>query len=654
MLQHCQRKSSSKESEEKSICLHNAFGFALFCMDEQQQENKSDTNHEFASILTKTKNFELDVNELKESVQKLSLELEKSQSQCKMQQSELSSKTERIAAIEKLYEQCANDLNESRHANDLKNEQISTLKNTIKNFEQILDKMNKEKSDLVTLTAANSETISAIEKEKDRLKEQLNDAFSKNILEHPEYKTLLSKYEELTTNYNEENKGRLAALSAWQKSEQSFQTLEKEFQEQIHVHSKIHKKMGAFTCCLSFFYRCFMKTINQQNTQNLKELEWERLRNKNITETNEKIQQELATLQQESLQLKIRLGTVESQLVSNNEMEKVRMQTVAENINTEMKWRQHVLVQQIKQLQIEVQDANFQKLKLQKTLKQLEIEYVNEKLQKNSNNSENNFVSSPSNQDKKAITHNNKTSNQPKSLVVFNNNNSGHTNNRNNQFNQSHPSLFPSDAMATKVFNDLDDLDEQIMRLKREIQEKTTALITIFSHQNIYFFLQLTLTKKLDITDNKILHSPMRSNYLSHGTNTFYAKAQSTSAGNNSIMSNSNKIQQVPQTVSNSRYPEHLEREQSVADNQCTANGDDFWKSDETSMPAKNENKDVPRTLPGVNEKKQNNTTSNKSNVSVPPAKYKPLINSNNINQDNARRGQKIYDDDASKPRWRF
>ena len=146
----------------------------------------------------------------------------------------------------------------------------------------------------------------------------------------------------------EERAGRRAALHAWEKAEKRVKELEGQRGE------------------VSGNLRADVDRMHEQKLVAEGRVTWMEEENERLRERIRSIEQEVEAKNQECVNLRMQVGTMQGEMRANAELEKVRSQIVVESLKNDVEWQVKAMQQQLDEAKLQLQRETVNRLKLEK------------------------------------------------------------------------------------------------------------------------------------------------------------------------------------------------------------------------------------------------------------------------------------------------
>jgi len=326
----------------------------------QDIENKSFVKDSFYDMLMKethsnvdTDKLECRVSELNELVIDLRTRLHKAEARHYTSKTESEIRDRTITALKDTTTKYLKDRDSAAHHLKTKAEQVSGLKDSIKNLKQSLEDVLQEKTDLTTKLESEQTTCQKLTQDNEQLQEYYNASLA-DLKALPEYKSLQLQVEEKKQLILEEKESRIAALDAWEKSQKSW----KLDQEKMNQERRN--------------YEMDAKNLQHERDELQRTINWHQEELHRLEEKLKEVEKDNLVKAEEITQFRIKVGSIETEMKQGIEFEKLKARTVIESLTLEMKWRQKMFKAKNAALQGQLDDMSLQKLKLQKQFTQLE------------------------------------------------------------------------------------------------------------------------------------------------------------------------------------------------------------------------------------------------------------------------------------------
>ena len=345
-------------------------------MDKIDDDAKSDrsTVSSKSSFKDTKKQFSSQLNDINHTVNDLSKQVKNAEYRAEMAEKESESRKETIDKLKDLNKRSVDDLNNANSQLSMRNQQINSLKDTVKDLQQQLKDLQSEKTSTQMQHDNFQDTITQKSNEIDRLKREL-EASMDDLTQHPSFLELQNEKTKLKKEIEIEKEGRIAALSAWQKMEKKMKDFEGKFAEKESQYLRD------------------LKELRLKSEESLQKLVWAEQKLDASRDGAKTMESDYKMIQEENVNLKIRINSMETEIRSQAQIEQMKSKNLIENAMTEMKWREHLLIQQLEKFKHDLNREQVQKLKYQKAVRTLEVEIANnQNVMSNDNGNKNAIV----------------------------------------------------------------------------------------------------------------------------------------------------------------------------------------------------------------------------------------------------------------------
>ena len=315
----------------------------------------SRSNKSNASTLNKAVSSQ--ISNLTATINELSKQVENAEYRRNIAEKEAESRKATIEKLKSLHSKALEDVNESISHLTMRNQQINSLKETVKSLQQQLQDAVAEKQTVDLKRVHSEEMVTSKMTEIERLQHEL-EASMEDLNQHPAFLKVRKQNEELHKAVNMEKEGRIAALAAWQKMEKQIKGMESKYAEKESAYLKDVRDL-----------RVKHEEIQQQ-------LRWSDQKLEAAQDSMKTVQSDFKMAQEDNLDLKMRLNSMETRMGSQAALEQMKSKNLIDSAMTEMKWREHLLIQQLEKLKQELNREQIQKFKVQKALRTMEVSEI--------------------------------------------------------------------------------------------------------------------------------------------------------------------------------------------------------------------------------------------------------------------------------------
>jgi len=338
----------------------------LKLLEELENGNNFLNNKYYKNILENSisvKEFnalENNIGSLQDSNEKLQLKLKHAISETEQSKNESKMREKIIDTLKTANSKYLKDRDTASHHLKVKTEAIGSLKRTIKNLKKSLEDMIKEKSEVGSVLRETQINLEAYKSENIKLN-KLHELSVNNLKELPEYQDLQKELVQSTQNIQIEKDGRLATLEAWEKAQSQWKEEEEKYER---------NKSGLLSD---------IKNLQEDKTEMQRNLNWQQEEVQRFERKIKSLEEDGRRKVEECTQLRIKLGTIETEIKAGSELEKLKSQITLESLTNEMKWRENVFRNKLHTMQRQLDITSMEKLKLQKSLTQLEADLQEER-----------------------------------------------------------------------------------------------------------------------------------------------------------------------------------------------------------------------------------------------------------------------------------
>jgi len=352
LCQHSEEKPTAKllrptsNTQEELNLLHDL-------ESKKVQDSFFNSMLEEAQVNVDADNLKWKINELNEQVVMLETSLQKAEAKCSTAQQESEIRDRTVKALTEANAKYLKDRDAASHHLKLKSQQVSSLKDSVKELRQTLEDMLGEKSELSLKLEASDVKVAALEKDYTKVQECYQ-ASLEDLKSLPEYKALEQSVVEGQCLLDEERQSKLRALEAWEKSQKELQ---------IQQDKNIEERRG---------FEMELKSVQAERLDVQRSLSWFQEEVQRLEAKLKDRAEDARQHTEEVMQLRVKLGAVETEIKAAGELEKLKAQIMIESMQSEMRWREKMSSTQIENLQKRLDAASLDKLRLQKQMAQFE------------------------------------------------------------------------------------------------------------------------------------------------------------------------------------------------------------------------------------------------------------------------------------------
>lgn len=306
---------------------------------------------------TTKQSFSKQLGSLQNAINELSNQITDAEHRTSIAEKEASMRLETIKKLKKLHATSLEDFNNVNSTLAMRNQQISSLKETVKQLQNELQMSNQRNAELQVKIEENQEIIHTQSNQLKNVNEELTQTFQHDVQNNPKTKQMIQELNQLRKDFEIEKEARKNAVNAWHKSNNKLKEYESSYPDST-------------------------KKLKQENEKLKQKIQFQTEKEINLKNQNDAIKNELKQLQNEAMQLKIRLSSIETEIKSSNEVERVKQSQWSSTMMQEFKWREHLLMTKLNSTQQELNVANMARLQLSKELKAAEVELAEHNVSK--------------------------------------------------------------------------------------------------------------------------------------------------------------------------------------------------------------------------------------------------------------------------------